>query len=435
VRDRFPLVVVGGLLVTALLGSWLVRGAARGGFADTLSTWRAQPDGARGLYLLAEESGLSVRRRTEDLRIIQGTGIPVLLAVEVEDAREDDPDETALAAGPADEEEKTDDSEEVPRHGLNRLHVPELSETETEKLLDHVREGNNLVYVPWGSKENRLLDAMGVKLRKADISLPMRTLVPPLSSPYTLGVERVEAKVQAYLMLPAEGAVPLLEDAPLGLTVAAVVPYGAGKVLVLGAPELAMNQALARADNAQFWLSALAALGPGPYEFDEHHHGFTNERSLVDFARRYGLHFAVAQLLLGLGLWAVALKRFGRPRPPPEAVRVGATDALFAMSRLYREGRHHTFAAGLITRGLTQELAVHAGLPAHAPAQAVAESLAARGREDLANGLRAIARNAESTTNDSELQQLATRAAALRQRIHPSGPPPGESAMSRAEES
>ncbi|QRO00453.1 hypothetical protein JRI60_16170 [Archangium violaceum] len=430
-RDRFPLLVVGGLIVTALLGSWLVRGAARGGFADTLSTWRAQPDGARGLYLLAEESGMPVLRRTADLQIVQGTGSPVLLAVEVEDAREDDPDETALASD-SDEEE---DDEEVPRHGLNRLHVPELSETETEKLLDHVREGHHLVYVPWGSKENRLLDAVGVKLRKADTSLPMRTLVPPLSSPYTLGVERVEAKVQAYLTLPETGAVPLLEDEPLGLTVAAVVPYGAGKVLVVGAPELAMNQALARADNAQFWLSALRALGPGPYEFDEHHHGFTNERSLVDFARRYGLHFAVAQLLLGLSLWAVALKRFGRPRPPPEAVRVGATDALFAMSRLYREGRHHAFAAGLITRGLTQELALHAGLPAHAPAKAVAESLAARGREDLANGLRAIARNAESTDTESDLQQLATRAAMLRQRIHPSGPPPGEPAMSRAEES
>ena len=171
------------------------------------------------------------------------------------------------------------------------------------------------------------------------------------------------------------------------MTVAAVVPYGAGKVLVVGAPELAMNQALARADNAQFWLSALSALGPGPYEFDEHHHGFTNERSVVDFARRYGLHFAVAQLLLGLCLWAVALKRFGRPRAPPESARVGATDALFAMSRLYREGRHHGFAASLITRGLTQELALHAGLPAHAPATSVAEGLAARGREDLANGL------------------------------------------------
>ncbi|HYO54717.1 MAG TPA: hypothetical protein VEU50_18175, partial [Archangium sp.] len=155
---------------------------------------------------------------------------------------------------------------------------------------------------------------------------------------------------------------------------------------------------------------------------------------VVDFARRYGLHFAVAQLLLGLCLWAVALKRFGRPRRPPESTRVGATDALFAMSRLYREGRHHGFAAGLITRGLTQELALHAGLPAHAPAPSVAESLAARGREDLANGLRAIVRNTGTVSGEKDLQQLATRAAALRQRIHPSGPPPRVPAVTKPEE-
>ncbi|HEX5748425.1 MAG TPA: DUF4350 domain-containing protein [Archangium sp.] len=431
-RDRFPLLVVGGLLITAVLGTWLVRGAARGGFADTLSTWRAQPDGARGLFLLVQESGLPAVRRTADLRIIQkGTGTPVLLAVEVDGAREEDPDQTALAA---DKKDGLED-EEVPRHGFNRLHVPELSDKETEKLLEHVKTGSTLVYVPWGSKENPLLDALGVKLTKADTSLPMRTLVPPLSSPYTLGVERVEAKVQAYLQLPEKGAVPLLRDEPLNMTVAAVVPYGAGKVLVVGAPELAMNQALARADNAQFWLSALRALGPGPYEFDEHHHGFTNERSVVDFARRYGLHFAVAQLLLGLCLWAVALKRFGRPRAPPESTRVGATDALFAMSRLYREGRHHGFAASLITKGLTQELALHAGMPAHAPATSVAEGLAARGREDLANGLRAVVRNAETVSGEGDLKQLASRAAVLRQRIHPSGPPSRALAASTPEES
>jgi hypothetical protein len=105
------------------------------------------------------------------------------------------------------------------------------------------------------------------------------------------------------------------------------------------------------------------------------------------------------------------------------------------MSRLYREGRHHAFAAGLITRGVTQELALHAGLPAHAPAQAVAEGLASRGREDLATGLRAIVRNTETVSSEGELQQLASRAAVLRQRIHPSGPPPSALAASKSEES
>ena len=418
-RDRFPLLVVGGLLFTVVLGSFLLRGAARGGFADTLSTYRAAQDGARALFLLAEESGLPVVRRAADLQLLDqsSTATMILLAVELEDSREDDPDETALAT----ERDEGLGSEEVPHQGLNALHANELTKDEREKLLEYVKAGHTLVYVPWGSKENPLLDALNVKLTKAETSLPMRTLVPPLSSPYTLGVERVEAKVQAYLTLPSD-AVTLLEDKQLERPVAAVVNHGLGKVLVIGAPELAMNQALARADNAQFWLSSLQALGPGPYEFSEFHHGFTNERSVVDFARRYGLHFAVLQLLFGVGLWALSLKRFGRPRPPPESVRVGATDALFAMSRLYREGRHHAFAAGLIAKGLTQELALYAGLPAHSPAAKVADGLTARGREDLSQGLRAISRRAEETSGDKDLQQLASRAAELRNRIHPTGP-------------
>lgn len=418
-RDRFPLLVVGGLVLTAVLGSQLVKGARRGEFADTLSTYRAQEDGARALFLLAEESGLPVTRRMADLRVSgSAPSMPVLLGVEVEGSREDDLEQTQLAAEP----DAGLDDERTPRKGFNTFRASHLDDREVTELLSRVAAGGSVVYVPWGSRENPLLDALGVKLVKADTTLPMRTLVPPLSTPYTLGVERVEVKVQAYLELP-ETAVAVLEDERLGRMVAAVIPHGQGRVLVVGAPELAMNVALARADNAQFWLSALAALGPGPYEFDEFHHGFTNERSVVDFARRYGLHFAVLQLLAGVALWSVALKRFGRPRPPLEAARVGATDALFAMARLYREGRHHGFAAKLLSRGLTQELALHAGLPANASHGVVSDALKERGRQDLAQGLDAVATRAEAATSDNDLQQLAAHAAQLRQSIHPAGKP------------
>ncbi|WNZ64527.1 hypothetical protein QEG98_13105 [Myxococcus sp. MxC21-1] len=83
-----------------MLTTFLVRGARRNTFADTLSTYRAQEDGARALFLLAQESGLPVTRRMADLRIVSGLGTPVLLAVEVSGAYEHDPDQTALAAEP-----------------------------------------------------------------------------------------------------------------------------------------------------------------------------------------------------------------------------------------------------------------------------------------------------------------------------------------------
>ena len=219
-RDRFPLLVVGGLVLTVVLGAFLVKSAQRGEFADTLSTFRAQEDGARALFLLAQESGLPVARRMADLRVMNGDGneqkaTPVLLAVEVEGAYEADPDQTKLAAEP----DAGLEDENVPRTGFNAFRAAALDDTEYEQLLEHVRNGGTLVYVPWGSSENPLLDALQVKLLKADTTLPMRTLVPPLPTPYTLGVERVEAKVQAYLTLPTS-AVPVLEDDRLGQVVA-----------------------------------------------------------------------------------------------------------------------------------------------------------------------------------------------------------------------
>jgi hypothetical protein len=94
VRDRFPMLVVGGLLLSVILGNFLLRGASRGGFADTLSTYRASENGARALYLLAQESGLPVARRSADLQVLdeKSTATMILLAVEVEDSREDDLD-------------------------------------------------------------------------------------------------------------------------------------------------------------------------------------------------------------------------------------------------------------------------------------------------------------------------------------------------------
>ena len=208
--------------------------------------------------------------------MLSGHQALVLLAVEVQDSHEEDPDQTRLARDP----DAGVNDEEAPHKGFNAHPGAATGRRPRSKLLAHVRAGASLVYVPWGSRENALLDALGVTLDKADATLPMRTLVPPLPTPYTLGVERVEAKVQAYLRLP-EGAVTVLEDETPGHPRGGGDPSGPGRVLVVGAPELAMNPALARADNAQFWLSALGALGPGPYAFDEFHHGFTNERSIV----------------------------------------------------------------------------------------------------------------------------------------------------------
>ncbi|MBI3185193.1 MAG: hypothetical protein HYZ28_23905 [Myxococcales bacterium] len=417
-RDRFPLLVIGGLVLLGVLGSYLFRGAARGSFADTLSTYRSEKDGARALYLLGDESGVPVQRLQRNLDLIaEGTNL-VLLAVGFSDRVEEDielelPLVLSSDAG-VDEEELADH-----HRGWNRFRASLASKEEREKLLEHVKKGATLVYLPWGSRPCPLLGALEVKLSAADRAVGMRTLVPAQPSPYTLGVERTETAVQSFLALPDDG-VPLLLDDTLGGVVAALVPYGQGRVVVIGAPELAMNEALPRADNAQLWLSLMrAASATGPLAFDEFHHGFTSDRSVAEFAARYGLHFAAAQLLLGLSLWAASLRRFGRPRTPPQDIRLGGTDALFAASRIYREGRHYSYAASLLARGASQDLAPGAGIPPRTEPAEVAAALSARGRADLARALTEVIHLSHATTSEAQLRELARKAASARLLIKP----------------
>lgn len=463
-RDRFPLLLAAGLLLLGFLGATLMRGAARGEFADRLSTYRSEEHGARALFLLAEESGLAVARHKADLRIIdEGSTIVLLginssLRIDQDDvidpaafsADDEAADAGAADAGTADAGTTSDggvassgtphtagEPDEAVEEGLvelaNRLRALEVDPEEREELLEHVKAGHTLIYAPWHRREDPLLAAVGIWPHPPAAQPKLRTLVPAQPAPHTLGAQRVEAEVRSFLDL-GEEAIPLLLDELTGEAVAAVTPYGRGQVVVLGAPELAMNRALVRADNAQLWLSLLrAAGGEGPILFDEFHHGFRGDRSIAEFAARYGLHLAIGQLILGLCLWALSLRRFGRPRAPAQEDRVGSAEALSATSRLYREGRHHAFAAGLIAAGLTQELAAVAGRPPHATLAEVGAGLRSRGRADLAAALvevDGLARTARSDEDVEQTARVASRARALlarrraaQEREIESGPP------------
>ncbi|HLL85259.1 MAG TPA: DUF4350 domain-containing protein [Longimicrobium sp.] len=427
-RDRFPLLLIAGFILIGVLGSNLMRQSKRAEFAGPLSTYRSEAEGARGVFLLAQESGLQVGREKRDLVQIEEGASLVLLGVRGGYGDSDFEDELANAAvkptgadgGTPDEDE--DEDETAPRGLMDLLRNDHLTAEEREKVLEHVKEGHTLVYVPPGApRRDSLLEAVKITPTPAPELKPrLRTLVPAQPSAYTLGVERVEAEVKLHLSLGPHG-VPLLVDDHTGAVVAAATPYGDGQIVVLGAPELGMNQALSRADNARFWLSLLEASAAGRDRllFDEHHHGFRDDRSVAAFAARYGLQFAIAQLLLGLCLWAASLKRFGRPRAPPSEARVGGVDVLSAAGRLYRAGKHRRHAAQLIADGLTQDLASPAGLPLRAKAEDIITALRARNRADLGDGLAEVRALASGADSEHAVVEVARKAAHLRQRLQP----------------
>ena len=411
--DRFPILLVGTLVLIGVLGSVLVQGAQRGAFADRLSTYRSEPDGARALSLVLEAQGLGVERLENDLEIIPPELSLLLLGVRFEG--ETEPATSLFDGSDAGVQAPLDGGFEAVDWARS---APAVTHDEWSRLLDHARAGATVVVALEGPKESPFLDELEISVRPTAPSLGSRTLVSAQPSRFTRGIDRLEAKVHSFLDLP-RGAVPLLLDAELDEIVAGVVPVGEGRVIVLSAPELAMNQNLAKADNAQFWSGLVAELSQGhKVAVDEYHHGFDGERSMGAFAGRYGLHYAVAQLLFGLSLWALALKRFGRPSAVSTDLRVGSTDMLLATSRIYREGRHHAHAAAAIVRGLVADMAARAGLTAQDGAERVSDALARRGRASLARALDDVVRHGDAVTSEEGVRSVARLAALARRQLH-----------------
>lgn len=459
-RDHFPLLAIAGIALLGVVGAALVRAADRGHFADALSTYRSDRRGARALYLLTEESGLQVDRVQKNLELIDPGSQLVLLGVDVKPTFKDllsqDEDGDGVVDGEADDGDSEGDGrdggvatpadagtpeealaaffalvtdagfarsadggfalEKPPeREGLNTLFVTSLSKDEREKLLEHVNAGNLLLYAPLRAEVDPLLQALDVTVYPGTGAEP-EVLAPAMPSLFTAGVGEVEAPVLAYMSLPL-AAVPLLDN-DRGLPVLALVPYGRGQVVLLTAPDLASNEWLAKRDNAQLWLSLFRAMAErGPVLFDEYHHGFTSERSVAELASRYGLHFAIGQLLVGLALWAGALRRFGRPRAPPAQERLAAADALSAISRIYREGKHGAHAAAQILRGLLQDLAPIAGRRPQDGPRLVGAGLEARGRKDLAAALAEVEQLAATASTERDVERIARAAALARRRL------------------
>ena len=213
----------------------------------------------------------------------------------------------------------------------------------------------------------------------------MRTLVPPMPTPYTLGVERVEAKVQAFLELPA-GAVPVLQDAQLeqpGGGGGALRPgQGAGGRRARAGDE---PGARARGQRAVLADRRCAPLGAGPVRV----------RRVPPRLHRRALDRATSpratactsrwrSCCSGVCLWAAGAQAL-RPPAPAAGVR--------ARGRHRRPLRHQP----PLPRGPPPRLrrrphhpradpgagAARRAARARARAAAVAEALRARGREDL----------------------------------------------------
>jgi len=176
-----------------------------------------------------------------------------------------------------------------------------------------------------------------------------------------------------------------------GGVVAAELAYGAGRLIVVGAPTPALNSGLELGGNLE-WV--LDLVGQGPVLLDEWSHGIGHQDTLIGCIREIGLTPVLAQLLFVLALYLWSTRGHRRPdRPEPSRSR-SIAEQIETLGYLYRQALSRGEAVRRVRREVLRRLAealrcspedVEAGRAKVPPAQArrvqtIREALEALGR-------------------------------------------------------
>jgi hypothetical protein len=399
-------IAAGVVLVCAVGLGMCARVADRGRFAVPGSTYGGGPQGARGLYLLAERQGLGPVRWADSAATLPDGAMLVALGGCASSAarpvarleRESlerwvEAGGTLVVAGAHDflwsELGVTlEPPAECARGGLfgavldgdedekGKPSTPDESSHELGRFdpLGLTEPSNGAPFAEDGGEDG------GDSVRHA---LSMGVLeglgTVPLRAPGRIVVADKVARTEVFLDLG---------DRPAGV----ILPKGSGAIVVLASASPFENRGLVDAGGAAVFSRLVAQLTPaGPVLFDEYHLGVGQKRSMMAYFRELGAVPLVAQLALVvlLLLWRLGA-RFGSTQRPRRDHPAGTASYVNAIGTLYRRSADGSAALGRIVRHALAEVAQHhrAATP---DAGALAEELERRKRPEQARAVRDLA--------------------------------------------
>jgi hypothetical protein len=411
VRLAWGLLALSGL---ALLGAMGLRVAERGRFALPYSSYGAGPEGSRGLFEVLAGEGFRVERWTEDVgRLPAGSALVLLGGCEQLGSRPlSRPERERLAAwieaggvflvagaggyvGPdlgvslrmrsladcdgeagllsrlraATEEDDEDEEEELPPPVAPPGAEPAFDKPEADLLADPV--------------ETLALIEAGSELPEPEWGVPTQ---PPLLGMPLLGMRNAGA---IELAVGADARVLASSGGKIGVV---ELRRGRGRVIVVASASLFQNRDLVEHGGAVLAARLLRSLAPDrPIYFDEYHVGAGERRSMVRYLTQLGVVPLLAQLGVVLGLVFLArARRFGGVRAaaarPPSSSRAFVS----GLAGLFRAAADRRGTLEILARAAIRKVADAHHQP-ETGAEALADALAARGREAAAQEVRRIA--------------------------------------------
>jgi Domain of unknown function (DUF4350) len=291
----------------------------------------------------------------------------------------------------------------------------DLTPERRQALLDWVRRGGTLVVADPSSGVTRVEPAGSTRIGLLDAEIERRCDVAALGD-----VGRVSTPGGVVFEVPGtQGAssaagtracFPRNDGAWL-----LVQPVGNGTVVRLGGASVLVNEELGEADNAILLASLLVpAEGTSVQVLQPPLPGGGNAGlgDLVAPRVRLALWQLVVAFVL-LALWRA--RRLGRPVAEPQPVQLPGAELVVAVGNLLQRAKGRGQAAGLLTDDLRRSLAERLGLPPSAPADQVADAVAARTAIPRERVLRTLTQR--TPRDESELVALSQAIDTVRREV------------------
>jgi hypothetical protein len=233
-------------------------------------------------------------------------------------------------------------------------------------MLKWVARGNTLLVC--ARTTTPLHQRLGVVVTRPAREGDSFTPVALAGTPYTEDMESLAVGTEATLSVPRNGARVLWRVR--GAAGAVSLPYGRGKVLLVGDPTLLTRHGLVRddgeprEDNVVFVVNvARLEAQAGVVLFDEYHHGFRAGTGFWSYLGHRGARWALLPVLIvaGVALWRGGV-RLGPARPLPAQRRADAVDFAAALARLYQQVGTRGLLARILVRDFLGTLTRHVRL-------------------------------------------------------------------------